>query len=123
MRISDWSSDVCSSDLIFLIAFTVLLFTDLYLVKPVGADNALSLPYQVGKIANWRPAAIVSVVASTSIGCLLLSGAAGPAAALWSSLATALSQFLLYLGAWRSEERRVGKECVSTGRSGWSPVH
>src|SRR3546814_3811464 len=59
---------------IFLIAFTVLLFTDLYLVKPVGADNALSLPYQVGKIANWRPAAIVSVVASTSIGCLLLSG-------------------------------------------------
>src|SRR3546814_12563420 len=23
----------------------------------------------------------------------------------------------------RSEERRVGKECVSTGRSGWSPEH
>src|SRR3546814_16887301 len=23
----------------------------------------------------------------------------------------------------RSEERRVGKECVSTGRSRWSPVH
>src|SRR3546814_1001950 len=23
----------------------------------------------------------------------------------------------------RSEERRVGKECVSTGRSGWSPYH
>src|SRR3546814_18911750 len=23
----------------------------------------------------------------------------------------------------RSEERRVGKECVSTCRSGWSPVH
>src|SRR3546814_16734766 len=22
---------------------------------------------------------------------------------------------------WRSEERRVGKECVSTGRSRWSP--
>src|SRR3546814_19111966 len=25
--------------------------------------------------------------------------------------------------ATRSEERRVGKECVSTGRSRWSPVH
>src|SRR3546814_11659983 len=24
---------------------------------------------------------------------------------------------------WRSEERRVGKECVSTGRSRWSPYH
>src|SRR3546814_4081569 len=29
------------------------------------------------------------------------------------------------LGAWtgRSEERRVGKECVSTCRSRWSPYH
>src|SRR3546814_3000153 len=29
-------------------------------------------------------------------------------------------------GSWtasRSEERRVGKECVSTCRSGWSPYH
>src|SRR3546814_15376037 len=25
--------------------------------------------------------------------------------------------------AWRSEERRVGKECVSTCRCGWSPYH
>src|SRR3546814_15312066 len=27
------------------------------------------------------------------------------------------------LGARRSAERRVGKECVSTGRSRWSPYH
>src|SRR3546814_2233619 len=27
----------------------------------------------------------------------------------------------LQVGAWRSEERRVGKECVSTCRSRWSP--
>src|SRR3546814_19452480 len=26
-------------------------------------------------------------------------------------------------GALRSEERRVGKECVSTCRSRWSPIH
>src|SRR3546814_12758563 len=26
-------------------------------------------------------------------------------------------------GAFRSEERRVGKECVSTCRSRWSPYH
>src|SRR3546814_4404193 len=26
-------------------------------------------------------------------------------------------------GSWRSEERRVGKECVSTCRSRWSPYH
>src|SRR3546814_15615433 len=27
------------------------------------------------------------------------------------------------LALWRSEERRVGKECVSTCRSRWSPNH
>src|SRR3546814_14845856 len=35
--------------------------------------------------------------------------------------------FFLFRGCgaadWRSEERRVGKECVSTCRSGWSPFH
>src|SRR3546814_2853958 len=32
-------------------------------------------------------------------------------------------QGLLQAGADRSEERRVGKECVSTCRSRWSPYH
>src|SRR3546814_10711275 len=27
------------------------------------------------------------------------------------------------VGEWRSEERRVGKECVSPCRSRWSPYH
>src|SRR3546814_12612494 len=31
--------------------------------------------------------------------------------------------FPLSLGCPRSEERRVGKECVSTCRSRWSPYH
>src|SRR3546814_10831789 len=29
----------------------------------------------------------------------------------------------VYAGKYRSEERRVGKECVSTCRSRWSPYH
>src|SRR3546814_11425828 len=33
------------------------------------------------------------------------------------------TQTLVYHPAQRSEERRVGKECVSTCRSRWSPVH
>src|SRR3546814_18912000 len=28
-----------------------------------------------------------------------------------------------FTAVWRSEERRVGKECVSTCRSRWSPDH
>ena len=34
-----------------------------------------------------------------------------------------LSKILIVKGAIRSEERRVGKECVSTCRSRWSPYH
>src|SRR3546814_11066043 len=35
-----------------------------------------------------------------------------------------LDQAAIRHGIWdRSEERRVGKECVSTCRSGWSPYH
>src|SRR3546814_10745697 len=31
--------------------------------------------------------------------------------------------FFAWRRIWRSEERRVGKECVSTCRSRWSPYH
>src|SRR3546814_14776018 len=47
---------------------------------------------------------------------------------LYRELAPVLTA-LLFIGragssiAARSEERRVGKECVSTGRSRWSPKH
>src|SRR3546814_20269154 len=69
MRISDWSSDVCSSDL-------------------VAVAHALPL---------------LELVAH-----LLVGDRAGSA---------------INLLADRSEERRVGKECVSTCRSRWSPSH
>src|SRR3546814_1764463 len=66
-------------------------------------------------------------------------GAAGEGNAGWVQLAADLVH-LLAAGAWlsaiaafftlvagkavtRSEERRVGKECVSTCRSRWSPYH
>src|SRR3546814_8441709 len=86
MRISDWSSDVCSSDLL-------------------GDGARRDDPYDV---------------------------------ALYDRLAAALFRFrrvfhlladrdpvaLAYeTGEIRSEERRVGKECVSTCRSRWSPYH
>src|SRR3546814_18411427 len=37
--------------------------------------------------------------------------------------ATTAPEFGLYCTPERSEERRVGKECVSTFRSRWSPYH
>src|SRR3546814_8757226 len=66
MRISDWSSDVCSSDLVQGRTIKALM-----MARPPS-----------------RP-----------------------------------SGFKDRGSGWRSEERRVGKECVSTCRSRWSPYH
>src|SRR3546814_1023156 len=80
MRISDWSSDVCSSDL--------LTNGD---VDHVTGLLTLRESHPLAVYATQR---ILSILAANSIFNVL-----------------------------RSEERRVGKECVSTCRSRWSPYH
>src|SRR3546814_2328562 len=77
MRISDWSSDVCSSDLRYC-------RYGRYGLAGYGDEK-----WRIGTTPIWR---------------LPVSG---PARTQWT----------------RSEERRVGKECVSTCRSRWSPYH
>src|SRR3546814_7563347 len=88
MRISDWSSDVCSSD----------LAEDLHeLAKKLPLDRLLietDSPYLApvphrGKIND--PSKVMHVAEK--------------------------------IADLRSEERRVGKECVSPCRSQWSPYH
>src|SRR3546814_6193004 len=75
LRISDWSSDVCSSDLGGLIfGMTAALFGDITVAKG---------RVQQGNFNDYRAVRINE----------------------------------------RSEESRVGKECVSTCRSRWSPYH
>src|SRR3546814_1368654 len=81
MRISDWSSDVCSSD----------------------------LPRLVGADADQRQDARADDRADAE--CDEVRPAQRP------------HQRLLPLPPFRSEERRVGKECVITCRSRWSPSH
>src|SRR3546814_14940717 len=95
MRISDWSSDVCSSDLDALVS---LLEIDA--IKAI-ADQVGGLQRQFHDIA-WR-----------------LLDAQGAEAALGETPAIAVLDDLPV----RSEERRVGNECVSTCRSRWSPYH
>src|SRR3546814_12140512 len=41
----------------------------------------------------------------------------------WRAIGFAVGAIALVVVATRSEERRVGKECVSTCRSRWSPEH
>src|SRR3546814_18383650 len=83
MRISDWSSDVCSSDL-----------------KSLKLDG--SETFTIEGVANLQPRQTLAVTL-TATG--VLHHLADPLEGLRT----------------RSEERRVGKECVSTCRSRWSP--
>src|SRR3546814_10272250 len=79
MRISDWSSDVCSSDLEAI---------------------RLACVHQLGNLA-------------------LLTRKKNSAASNYEFDKKKSAYFTQN----RSEERRVGKECVSTCRSRWSPYH
>src|SRR3546814_16658810 len=97
MRISDWSSDVCSSDLPVAERHHHIrgnqqpdLTRELGLVIPVGT---------VGRTVALRVSAHAMTLFTTSLAASCTSARC------------------------RSEERRVGKECVSTCRSRWSPYH
>src|SRR3546814_1445861 len=85
MRISDWSSDVCSSYLDDLVSCRR------------GGEFVMALPDSIDYM-DVSPKQLVSVAA-------------------------ALIPFLENDDANRSEERRVGKECVSTCSSRWAPDH
>src|SRR3546814_12855768 len=97
MRISDWSSDVCSSDLLHRHAYLeVLRGSDVPEAKAIRLYERLTDPLA------WTP--------YPDTGTVLRSLAAqGIPIGIVSNI--------------RSEERRVGKECVSTCRSRWSPYH
>src|SRR3546814_19163925 len=104
MRISDWSSDVCSSDLpLVAVDQPFLIKSDEDLadgpVQPLVHREALARP--VRRCAE--PAELAG------------DGAAGFGLPVPDAIDEGLAP--------RSEERRVGKECVSTCRSWWSPYH
>src|SRR3546814_12199336 len=95
MRISDWSSDVCSSDLAQPAAVG---FGEFVARRGYAIDRLAQLnPAREARVPlGHRPAVILGVI--------LGRGAAVEADDEID----------------RSEERRVGKECVSTCRSRWS---
>src|SRR3546814_21188090 len=103
MRISDWSSDVCSSDL----RLGQSRYADRFVLK--GAMLLMSWfedPHRGTRDLD-----------------LLGFGDSSPDAMLASFreiLAQDADDGVVFD---RSEERRVGKECVSTCRSRWSPYH
>src|SRR3546814_11691012 len=101
MRISDWSSDVCSSDLIGVVASITpwnssLLLTAWKLGPALCAGNTI-----VCKPSEFTPTSLL-VLAE-------LAREAGFPPGVLNVLT-------------RSEESRVGKACVSTCRYRWSQI-
>src|SRR3546814_18019891 len=110
MRISDWSSDVCSSDL-----------QPLYRQSAIYARHGVTLSRST--LADWvagssqllRP--LVQALHRYVMGGNKVHADDTPVPVL------APGRGQTRPGRLRSEERRVGKECVSTCRSRWSPYH
>src|SRR3546814_15471659 len=97
MRISDWSSDVCSSDL------ADMLYSSGTTGKPKGVKPPM--PSQPLDAAGTSVYGLMALLFGLTEDTVYLSPAP------------------LYHAPPRSEERRVGKECVRKCRSRWAPYH
>src|SRR3546814_19234966 len=100
MRISDWSSDVCSSDLI----------------EPMDPE------------ARCTPQSIASHTLYENANPFLIKEPGGTLDTLEAHYEALDDRRVRvrnsrFQQAERSEERRVGKECVSTCSSRWAPYH
>src|SRR3546814_19469525 len=114
MRISDWSSDVCSSDLELTLlekvagAREAALMAELIISDGIGRNDIsarrarFEQPRKISRRESSRQYKILS--GAESVGYIQE----------WDSGKVSLE---------RSEERRVGQECVSTGNSRWSRIN
>src|SRR3546814_18275308 len=99
MRISDWSSDVCSSDL----------------ARQDPRRNTSSIGIYSHVRDRWGIFYAQPFVLNERQAGVAIEGVVRQESIETSQLAVDTHG--------RSEERRVGKECVSTCRSRWSPYH
>src|SRR3546814_16152922 len=125
MRISDWSSDVCSSDLVA--ALTTIIFKSPYLfpLLIIGGGMLSSFLYRNKEERELEETLIVNVnrkKVAAFFGILVLFALLGAIInrSSFFSLPVRLFENFYRNGA-RSEERRVGNECFGTCRSRWSP--
>src|SRR3546814_19535061 len=104
MRISDWSLDVCSSDLLLHLAITLsshsLVLNPRYKPEQRPSPSFVRIDLQHLTSQKYAVEFFADTVDQPCVD----------------------SVFSKYLAA-RSEERRVGKACVSTCRSRWWPYH
>src|SRR3546814_15830558 len=106
MRISDWSSDVCSSDLL-LAAQVGQYYRDLADTRAVSALAMVHQRFSTNTFPAWPLAHPYRMIAHNG------------------EINTVKGNFnwLRAREGERSEERSVGTECVSTCRFRWSTYH
>src|SRR3546814_20644411 len=110
MRISDWSSDVCSSDLNGALELHHRLVEAAEaVVDPAETIDDVAVARTQLHRAHQHGLRLVEVL-------LLLDPGIG-------EVVHHIGLLRLQAERMRSEERSVGKECVSTCRSRWSPYH
>src|SRR3546814_15487024 len=115
MRISDWSSDVCSSDLfeqlkeIYGASYSTLR-------EALSSLVAEQLVVAEGQRGFWVASISAADLLDLTDARVLLEREA-VRRAIERADASSRAQIM------RSEERRVGKECVSTCRYRWAPDH
>src|SRR3546814_11641787 len=100
MRISDWSSDVCSSDLFVAVEARQIKEGSVIVIRNEGPKGGPGMREMLATTAALYGQGMGEKVALITDG--RFSGATR---------------------GFRSEERRVGKGCVSPCRSRWSPYH
>src|SRR3546814_17709964 len=117
MRISDWSSDVCSSDLVEIGTpeAAIVLGGDTSHQVPARSEvEALLQSRYDGEnrgAGHPEPAIIIAWPRKVGVPCILCNER------------DVQFGFVRHIPSGRSEESRVGKEGVSTCRSRWSTYH
>src|SRR3546814_10287572 len=141
MRISDWSSDVCSSDLKTDQDDVLSKELDRLLDGAIRRGEARPASGAAGRLDEGRALVVMGEAGAGKSRALKrqfrnrkefqnlheingdgpLVSISAPSPCTLKQLGLSLLRGLGY--ETRSEERRVGKECVSTCRSRWSPYH
>src|SRR3546814_19224241 len=116
MRISDWSSDVCSSDLLEVSLHPGVVVDTLAVLDVTGSSVRVQVSVG-GSIVHDETRNVTE--GGRTATTLVFSDLPRDASAELTVTLTGTGT--VSVGTLRSEERRVGKECVSTCRSRWSP--
>src|SRR3546814_18787416 len=133
MRIRDWSSDVCSSD---LKGVQVLCLQEVF-NQPYFCPSQDAKWYAAAeKVPDGPTVSLMKDYAKKHAMVIVVPIYEEDITGVYYNTCAVIDADGSYLGKYRkthipqvagfyerSEERRVGKECVSTCRSRWSPYH